>query len=195
MNDLMAKLAISKKIMDRHNEIPRTNAESGGRNSVPAVESFSPVSANYNIPQEFVNEEVRTKQVETNSSDRILNSKLPEEIKKLMIENPIEKPKMAQTSDFLSNEIIEGAQKLMGTNPKQQTQAQPQKQNTQSIDLTALKTMIRDTVRDTVRDVVREELNKSGMITETETKTNDTLELRVGKHVFEGKVVKIKKLR
>jgi hypothetical protein len=55
--------------------------------------------------------------------------------------------------------------------------------------------MIRDVVRDTVRDVVREELQNSGMITESENKTNEVLSLRVGKHVFEGKVLKIKKLK
>lgn len=195
MNDLMAKLAISKKIMDKHNELPR-NGESQSRNSSPMVESFNAVNANYNIPQEFVSENMSQNIKETApTQDRILNSKLPDEIKKLMIENPIEKPKMVQGSDFLSNEIIEGAQKLMGTPQKQQPQGQSQGQNTSSFDMNMLKTMIRDTVRDTVRDVVREELSRNGLITESETKTNDSLQLRVGKHIFEGKVTKIKKVQ
>lgn len=193
MNDLMSKLAISKKIMDKHNEIPRTNGDTG-RNT-PQVENFNPVQANYNIPTEFVNEQSPVKPIDTNTTpDRILNSKLPDEIKKLMIENPIDKPRISQTSDFLSNEIIEGAQKLMGT-PQKNHQGQPQRQNVSELDINMLKTMIRDTVRDTVRDVVREELNKAGMITESETKTNDSLQLRVGKHIFEGKVTKIKKVQ
>ena len=58
-----------------------------------------------------------------------------------------------------------------------------------------LKQMIRDVVRDTVRDVVREELQSAGMIMEGNTKTNESLQLRVGKHVFEGKVTKIKKVK
>ena len=53
--------------------------------------------------------------------------------------------------------------------------------------------MVRDVVRDTVRDVVREELKSSGVI--SETTSNDSLQLKVGSHIFEGKVTKIKKLR
>jgi hypothetical protein len=55
--------------------------------------------------------------------------------------------------------------------------------------------MIRDVVRDTVRDVVREELNNAGLVTENSKNTSESLSLRVGKHVFEGKVLKIKKVK
>jgi hypothetical protein len=55
--------------------------------------------------------------------------------------------------------------------------------------------MIRDTVRDTVRDVVKEELQRAGLISESTQKTNEKLSLRVGKHIFEGNVTKIKKLK
>lgn len=194
MNDLMSKLALSKKIMDKHNEIPRAGADSVVRNT-PQVENFNPVPASYNIPQEFVNEEVKSNYRDAQpTQDRIINSKLPDEIKKLMIENPIEKPSVpGMGGSFLSEEVIQGAQKLMGTNQKQQSQ--PQSQNFSGIDMNSLKQMIRDTVRDTVRDVVREELSKSGMLTESESKSNDSLQMRVGKHVFEGKITKIKKVQ
>jgi hypothetical protein len=195
MNDLMSKLALSKKIMDKHNEIPRAGADNVVRNSSPQVESFNPVSSTYNIPQEFVNEEIKsTLKDGVPTQDRIINSKLPDEIKKLMIENPIEKPNVpGMGGSFLSEEVIQGAQKLMGTNQKQQSQ--PQTQNFSGVDMNSLKQMIRDTVRDTVRDVVREELSKSGMLTESESKSNDSLQMRVGKHVFEGKITKIKKVQ
>lgn len=196
--DLMTKLALSKKIMDRHNEIPRSaNGAAPTSISSPQIQSFDAPQASYNIPQEIMNEGITNTQpvTENVTPDRILSSKLPDEIKKLMIENPIDKPKMAQTSDFLSNEIIEGAQKLMGTQQKQQPQRQNQGQNVPNVDMDSFRQMIRDTVRDTVRDVVREELQKSGIIVENETKTNDSLQLKVGKHIFEGKVTKIKKLQ
>ena len=191
----MSKLALSKKIMDKHNEIPRAGADNVVRNSSPQVESFNPVSSTYNIPQEFVNEEIKsTLKDGVPTQDRIINSKLPDEIKKLMIENPIEKPNVpGMGGSFLSEEVIQGAQKLMGTNQKQQSQ--PQTQNFSGVDMNSLKQMIRDTVRDTVRDVVREELSKSGMLTESESKSNDSLQMRVGKHVFEGKITKIKKVQ
>lgn len=194
-NDLMAKLALSKKIMDRHQEIPRGNASGTPNYNTPMVENYEAIPATYNIPQEYASEsslsEVR--QPELPTQDRILNSKLPDEIKQLMIENPIAQASLPGTTNVLSNEIIEGAQKLMGTTPKKQTQ--PQSNNSSGFDMNTLKTIIRDTVRDTVRDVVREELSKSGMIVENEQKTNEFLSLKVGKHLFEGKVTKIKKIQ
>lgn len=190
----MSKLAISKKIMDRHSQMPRGTNEAPIRNTTPQVESYEPINANYNIPQEFVTEEIKQNNQPV-TQDRILNSKLPDEIKKLMIENPIEKPAVpGLNTSFLSEEVIEGAQKLMGTS-KKQPQGQPQGQNVPDFDMNMLKTMIRDTVRDTVRDVVREELSKTGMIVENESKSNETLQLKVGKHIFEGKVTKIKKVQ
>jgi hypothetical protein len=159
------------------------------------VENYEAVPATYNIPQEYASDTSlsEVKQPELPTQDRILNSKLPDEIKQLMIENPIAQASLPGTTNVLSNEIIEGAQKLMGTTPKKQSQ--PQSNNTSGFDMNALKTMIRDTVRDTVRDVVREELSKSGMIVENEQKTNEFLSLKVGKHLFEGKVTKIKKIQ
>ena len=194
-NDLMAKLAISKKIMDKHQEISRGNANGTVNYNAPMVENYEAVPATYNIPQEYAAETTlsEVRQPELPTQDRILNSKLPDEIKKLMIENPIAQASLPGTTNVLSNEIIEGAQKLMGTTPKKQNQ--PQSNNASGIDMNALKTMIRDTVRDTVRDVVREELSKSGMIVENEQKTNEQLTLKVGKHLFEGKVTKIKKIQ
>jgi len=193
----MSKLALSKKIMDRHNEIPRNTNGVPSSMSSPQVQSFDTPQATYNIPQEIMGESVSLKQpnVENATPDRILNSKLPDEIKKLMIENPIDKPKMVQTSDFLSDEIIEGAQKLMmGTNQKQQPQGQSQGQNVSGIDMNMLKTMIRDTVRDTVRDVVREELKQAGMLIESTQDSNEVLQFKVGNHLFVGRITKIKKI-
>ena len=191
----MAKLAISKKIMDKHQEISRGNANGTVNYNAPMVENYEAVPATYNIPQEYAAETTLSEvsQPELPTQDRILNSKLPDEIKKLMIENPIAQASLPGTTNILSNEIIEGAQKLMGTTPKKQNQ--PQSNNASGIDMNALKTMIRDTVRDTVRDVVREELSKSGMIVENEQKTNEQLTLKVGKHLFEGRVTKIKKIQ
>ena len=54
--DLMQKLMISKKIMDKHNGIGR-NKNTGGvmdsGMSTPQVQNFQPVDAKYNIPSEF----------------------------------------------------------------------------------------------------------------------------------------------
>jgi len=185
----MQKLAMSKKIMEVQDRIPRGQATG----QLPMNENV-----NYNIPQDMVQQPV-PQQMPTQQTpqpvteDRITNSKLPDEIKRLMLEHPIEQPNFGGGGPVLSDEIIEGATRLMGNNKQKvnevTTNNQPQINNND------LKQMIRDVVRDTVRDVVREELQNSGMITESENKTNETLSLRVGKHIFEGKVLKIKKLK
>ena len=200
MSDLMQKLATSKKMMDIHNAIPRGQAVG----QVPMNEN---INATYNVPQEVVSESPApvpqpriTQSVTTNrpvTEDAIKNSKLPDEIKRLMLENPIEQPQM--NGPVLSDDIIEGATRLMGQKQSNVpvTETQTNSVPTSSINRndSDLKQMIRDVVRDTVRDVVKEELSNAGLISESSQKTNDTLSLRVGKHVFEGKVTKIKKLK
>jgi len=190
MSDLMQKLAMSKKIMDKHNEVPRGQSE-----GLSMVNENT--NATYNIPSEMVQqppvqqrpniqETISTKPI---TNDAVLNSKLPDEIKKLMLENPIVQPQMSGPT--LSNEIVEGAARLMNTNQKQVVNENPD-----SVPYNSdLKQMIRDVVRDTVRDVVKEELGKAGLISEGNQKTNETLSLRVGKHIFEGRVTKIKKVK
>jgi len=186
----MQKLAMSKKIMDKHNEVPRGQSE-----GLSMVNENT--NATYNIPSEMVQqppvqqrpniqETISTKPI---TNDAVLNSKLPDEIKKLMLENPIVQPQI--TGPTLSNEIVEGAARLMNTSQKQVVNETPDSEPYNS----NLKQMIRDVVRDTVRDVVKEELGKAGLISEGNQKTNETLSLRVGKHIFEGKVTKIKKVK
>ena len=77
----------------------------------------------------------------------VLNSKLPDEIKKLMIENPIVQPQMSGPT--LSNDIVEGATRLMKqSTPQQQIVKETNQVPSNNNDL---KQMIRDVVRDTVR--------------------------------------------
>jgi len=45
-NDLMAKLAVSKKIMDRHQVIPRGNASGTPNYNTPMVENYEAVPLN-----------------------------------------------------------------------------------------------------------------------------------------------------
>ena len=194
MSDLMQKLAISKQIMDKQNNVPRGQLSG----NLPMNEN---INATYNIPSEVLQETQKPavrQTVQMNqpvSSDAIQNSKLPDEIKKLMIENPIAQPQMG--GPVLSDDIIEGATRLMGNNPQQTIIESPQGQTKgQSVPNNSdLKQMIRDVVRDTVRDVVKEELQNAGLLSESSQKTNETLSLRFGKHIFEGKVLKIKKVK
>ena len=199
----MQKLAVSKKIMDKHNGTPRNQ----GGGSLPMSEN---INATYNVPQDMLQQQVPQQQVpqqqvpqSTNNGgpvteNAIKNSKLPDDIKKLMLENPIVQPQ--SNGPALTDDIIQGATRLMNNNTPPQTgtlyEGNTVISNSSTIPNNGdLKQMIRDVVRDTVRDVVREELKSSGIVTEGNQKVNETLSLRVGKHVFEGKVLKVKKVK
>lgn len=200
MSDLMQKLAISKKIMDVHNNIQRGTATP----SMPMVENFDTPAASYNIPQEYLSE-VQTQKPTFDPSqpldeDRIKNSKLPDEIKKLMIEQPIIQPSSMGGGSVISDEIIEGAQRLMNMGQPQKNQSTQTTKNTtttssSNMNLSEMKSMIRDVVRDTVRDVIREELQEAGMLVESTSKSNDTIQFKVGNHLFIGKVTQVKKIK
>ncbi len=197
--DLMQRLAVSKKIMEKTEQIKRGDA----RNINPSVENFEPVNGKYNLPEELLAEDSQKTYHDPSrplDEDRIMSSKLPEEIKRLMIEKPIVQPN-STAGATLSNEIIEGAARLMKKDKISETpQIQTPKQKisesipTSNINMSDIKTIIRDTVRDTVRDVVREELRDAGMLVESTTNTNETIQFKVGNTLFVGKVLKIKKM-
>ena len=201
MSDLMQKLAISKKIMDAHSGINR-----GSVSSNPVLENFETPNASYNIPQEYMSEVTQQRPnfdpTQPLDESRIKNSKLPDEIKRLMIEQPIVQPSSMNGGTVISDEIIEGAQRLMGMNTNTTTQQSQTTKNlttkpqtSSNFDMNEMKSMIRDVVRDTVKDVVREELKEAGMLVESTSNSNDIIQFKVGNHLFVGKVTKIKKLQ
>lgn len=199
----MDKLIKSKAIMDRHDGMKRSNSISeSSYSSMPMAQDFDIPQAKYNIPQEFLQEQQiqqpylsqvpNTKAVGVPTVDAIKNSKLPDEIKKLMMEHPIAQPQQPQMT--LSNELIEKASRLMKENngnyvpesakPKQQA-TQPQTQQ-QGIDYKVIQKMI--------NEAVRSALKENGLIAESSEKTNEMFTFKVGKHQFEGRVTKVKKL-
>ena len=187
--DLMEKLMISKAIMQKSDSIKRGNVSESSLDTTrtinaPQLESFQPVSGNYNIPQEFIQESQISKMPQMATKDRIVNSKLPDEIKRLMIENPIEQPSSMYGSSVISEEMVERAAKLMGTERPKQEQRRVVSESTSSGDL---KQMLREVVEEVLRD--------NGIIAESSQKANETLTFKVGEHIFEGKITKIKKVR
>jgi len=198
--ELMQRLAVSKKIMDRQNTIKRGEIPRN-INAAPMLESFNTPHATYNLPEEFLTEKPSTSQISNYDptkpidESKILNSKLPDEIKKLMIERPIiQVDTMSNAS--ISDDIIQGAQRLMKMDNKnsQPSESLPKSnskitaQNTQSqFNMNEIKKMI--------RDVIREELQDAGLISESSEDTNESIQFKVGKHVFLGRVTKIQKLK
>ena len=185
--DMINRLLISKKIMEKHNTIGRGQAQD--TISTPIVEEFKPVNGNYNIPQEFLQESEPQKKYNTEvpTEDRIMKSKLPDEIKQLMIQHPIQQSTMGVNSGVgLSEDLVERASRLMNTEqqPKRKNVINETKQTqTDNSD-------IRSIIRETVEDVLRE----NGLIAESETKSNEVFKFRVGQHLFEGRVTNIKKI-
>ena len=189
--DLIQKLMISKQIMDKHNGMTR-NQTQGNVLSSPMVEEYSPVQANYNLPPDLLSEtNVTPTKINTDlpTSDRILNSKLPDDIKKLMMEHPIQQPNMGvSTGSVLSNELVEKASRLMNTNAKGDVMQQPRKQ--QQINESMSNPNLKSIIRETMEEVLKE----NGLLIESETKSNDLFKFRVGDHIFEGKIVRVKKV-
>jgi hypothetical protein len=200
--DLLQKLMVSKKIMDRHNDIGRGNARNISSNdgySSPMVENYEAIPAQYNIPQEFMQETQRPV-TQSNSNaplgDRIANSKLPDEIKRLMMEHPIQQPTMGMASGaVLSDELVEKASRLMNKKSNQQPISENKRQQapTQQTQQTQ-NSLSADDIRSIVRETMEEVLHENGLLVESESKSNEMFKFRVGQHLFEGKVVKIKKI-
>jgi hypothetical protein len=205
MSDLMQKLAMSnaKALMNQTDSPRRTDSSSQSM-----VQQFDIPNVKYNIPQEYLQETPQqfsqpylsslpvenTKPVGVPTVDAIKNSKLPDEIKKLMMEHPIGQPAQQPTMT-MSNELIEKSRRLMGHNegsyipesakPKSAPVQQSPSKNT-GIDYKLIQKMI--------NEAVTKSLKENGLIAESSEKSNEVFSFKVGKHIFEGRVTKIKKI-
>jgi hypothetical protein len=190
-DDLIKKLMISKQIMDKHNQTPRSGGSGIPMESYnsPEVATFNSPQASYNLPSEFLQEASvpKTNMGQPITNDRVMASKLPDEIKRLMIEHPIEVPNSMGGGSTLSNELVEKASKLMNLKGNTQPKEVIREQSQPSFNPSQLK--------DLLKEVVEEVLLENGIIAESTQKSNEMFSFKVGSHVFEGKVTKIKKMR
>lgn len=199
MEQLLQNLVKSKAIMDATSNIKRGETR-GSLPEMNSVQNFDIPQAKYNIPQEFLSEgsqpqnylssipKENTKPVGVPSVEAIKKSKLPDEIKRLMLEHPISQPQQPQMT--ISDDLIEKASRLMNksNNNYVPESAKPKQtvSKSESIDYNLMKKMI--------TEVVEEVLQQNGLIAESTEKTNETFSFRVGKHIFEGKISKVKKM-
>lgn len=193
-DDFIKKLMVSKQIMDRHNEIPRSGSNGGISNGLtesridnPQIYSPEPIQANYNIPSEYMESRPVTPATPpVVTEDRIKNSKLPDAIKDLMLKHPIKQPE--HYNPTISNDVIERASRLMKEN---KTITQTSNNNTSS----NRPQQSNSDLKKMMKEVLEELLIEHGIISESEQKTEETFQFKVGKHLFEGRVTKIKKLK
>lgn len=182
------------------------NIKRGDARQINQPQSMTPEfdipQAKYNIPAEFLQEQQsvtqpylselpreNTKPVGVPTVEAIQKSKLPDQIKKLMIEHPINQPQQPQVT--ISNDLVEKASRLMNRTdsnylPESAKKKPETVQNTSSIDYNVIQRMINEAVENAMK--------KNGMILESQEKTNEIFSFRVGKHLFEGKITKVKKL-
>ena len=198
--ELLQKLMVSKKIMEKQEDMGRGQARnvSMGEYSSPMVENYEAPAARYNLPADLMEESRPVSQPRQSNvpiEDRIASSKLPDEIKRLMMEHPIQQPTMGMSSNsVLSDELVAKASRLMNTDPKgdlyqEQTQRKQQKSsNTHSFGLDI------NEIKKVVRETVEEVLSENGLLVENESRSSDMFKFRVGQHLFEGKVLKVKKM-
>ena len=192
-DDFIKKLMVSKAIMEKHKQMPRAGEGSRVINT-PMVENYDSPQATYNLPQEMVQEASVPQQQSRQpmTQDRIMSSKLPDEIKQLMIEHPIAQPN-SMGGPTLSNDLIDKAARLMNTDPSGKQIGTPvQRQQRQVVTES---TVDNSSLRAMLKEVVKEVLTENGILSESTQKTNETFSFKVGKHLFEGNVTKIKKLK
>ena len=107
------------------------------------------------------------------------------------MEHPIAQAQQPQTT--LSNELIEKASRLM---KEQSNNYIPDSVKSKSTEKTQVSSQGFDynLLQKMVNKAVNEALKENGLLVESTEKSNELLTFKVGKHVFEGKITKIKKL-
>jgi len=177
-NGLMQRLVQAKKVM---NKVDGGNYERGHVNETVLRSN----------PEELNVSEVNTptQKPANYTPNKVMESKLPDAIKRAMIENPI--PQIS-LSDSLDMDFVKNTKKLMeaegvATKPKQTPPSRsiPQSSN---IDMNEIAIIIENTVR----KVLDEKLNQ--ILTAQQTLSiNENLVLKVGDSVFKGKITGVNK--
>lgn len=183
-NDLMSKLVQAKKLM---NKVDTGDFQKG---NIDESKLMAPSEDVDYINEDYSQPVVNTRPVGTPSVDKIQQSKLPDAIKKAMMENPI--PQIS-LNDSLDMDFVKGAKRLMEQEGVQSKQSAPKKQtqtNTSGggVNMNSLATLIENTVR----KVMDEKLSQ--ILTAQQTQSiNENLVLKVGDSIFKGKITGVNK--
>ncbi len=188
-NELMQRLANAKKVM---NKVESGDYATGNINESDIV---SDDATDYEVADRMLVENdpiIPTAPVNSGTSniDRINNSKLPEVIKKAMIENPI-----AQVSlnDTLNMDFVKKTKQIMESEgvslkpPTRSPQRPQQKQVSSSVNINEIAVALTPIIENIIRKVLDEKLNQ--ILTAQSTQTiNENLVLKVGDTIFKGKI-------
>ena len=192
-NDLMAGLAKAKKLISK---VDTGDFQKGFINENDLLDG------DYNIsdPEEMIeckSTEPRSKFKVTgeNSVEKIQNSRLPDAIKKVMIESPIPQISLNDTIDM---DFVKGAKRLMeqegyGGKPTVKPQSRINNPTMSNSDLASMIIpIIENIVRKTVNEILDKKLDQ--LLTAQKTMSiNENLVLKVGDSVFRGKITAVNK--
>jgi len=185
-NDLMTKLAKASKVMKKVE----------GGNFTRGNVSESMLSDGYDDEGEYTqqpSQQQMPQQYSTPDFDvsRIQNSKLPDAIKKAMMENPISQISLGDTLDM---DFVKGAKRLIEQENRANNPSQPKKQTKPvqsvggNIDMNAITVLIENTIR----KVMDEKINQI-LTAQTTSTINENLVLKVGDSIFKGKITGVNK--
>jgi hypothetical protein len=183
-NDLMQRLVQAKKVLNK--------VDSGNYQKGNIDESMINRNDDYDDYDEIPVQTPSTPNMRSVSqpmnADRIQNSKLPDAIKKAMMENPISQISLNDTLDM---DFVKGAKRLMEAENAAARPPQAKKSTQQiggNIDMNAIATLIENTVR----KVMDEKLNQILSASTTQS-INENLVLKVGDSIFKGKITGVNK--
>ena len=183
-NDLMQRLVQAKKVLNK--------VDSGNYQKGNIDESMINRNDDYDDYDEIPVQTPPTPNMRSVSqpmnADRIQNSKLPDAIKKAMMENPISQISLNDTLDM---DFVKGAKRLMEAENAAARPPQAKKSTQQvggNIDMNAIATLIENTVR----KVMDEKLNQILSASTTQS-INENLVLKVGDSIFKGKITGVNK--
>jgi hypothetical protein len=183
-NDLMKKLVQAKKVM---NKVDGGNFERGHVNESMLLSDPSELME-MQTPQQ-----VNTRPVGGNMNvDKIQNSKLPDAIKRAMIEHPIEQMQSISLNETLDMDFVKGAKRLMEQEGVSSKKSQPQQRQSSggNIDMNAIAILIENTVRKVMDEKLNQILSAS-----TTSSINENLVLKVGDSIFKGKITGVNKAK
>jgi len=178
----MMKLVQAKKVM---NKVETGSFERGNVNETVLRSDPEELSAQYNQQPQ-----VRQQEYQQSNVNRIMESKLPDAIKKAMIENPINQISL---TDSLDLNFVEKTKRLMESEGVS-TKKSPSKQqgSSPSYNSSDLIPIIENIVRKTVTEILDAKLNQ--ILTAQQTLSiNENLVLKVGDSIFKGKITGVNK--
>jgi hypothetical protein len=187
-NDLMTKLAKASKVMQK---VQGGDFSRGNVNESMLSDGYDD-NGGY-VQQQPSPQQQMPQQYNTPDFDvsKIQNSKLPDAIKKAMMENPISQISLGDTLDM---DFVKGAKRLIEQEnrankpPQTKTQAKPTQTVGGNIDMNAIAVLIENTVR----KVMDEKLNQI-LTAQTTSTINENLVLKVGDSIFKGKITGVNK--